>query len=166
MADIKLSYAASSAMTITLASLASDNNLLAGRESAAVDNSSNKYLDYLLAGKITTGTSPTVDTQILVYVYGIANDTTYPDVLDGTDSDETITNAGIRDSICKLAAVLTVTATSDVSYWFGPVSVAALFGGTLPLKWGVFVTHNTAVNLNATGGNHVLSITPVYETVT
>ena len=43
--------------------------------------------------------------------------------------------------------------------------VAALFGGTLPAKFVVFVTHNTAVNLNSTGGNHVISITPVYQQI-
>lgn len=165
MSDIKLSYVASSAVTITLASLATDANLLAGRESTLVDNSSNKYLDYLLAGTIMTGTTPTTAKEIRVYVVGIANDTTWPDVFDGTDSAETVSDAGIRDSVCKLAAVIPTVATSDKAYWFGPVSVASLFGGVVPLKFVVFVTHNTAVNLNATGGNHVLSITPVYETV-
>lgn len=163
--SIKNAYVASSAVTISPASLATDSNFLAGRESTAIDNSSNKYTDYLLSGQITTGTSPTVDKEIRVYVVGISNDSTWPDVFDGTDSAETITNAGIRDSVCKLASVMVVTATSNVSYWFGPVSVASLFGGVVPLKFVVFITHNTAVNLNATAGNHVVSITPVYRTL-
>lgn len=163
--SVKTAYVASSSVTISPASLGSDANFLAGRESNAIDNSSNKYSDYLLSGQITTGTSPTVDKEIRVYVVGISNDSTWPDVFDGTDSAETVTNAGIRDSICKLAAVMRVTATSNVAYWFGPVSVASLFGGVVPLKFVVFVTHNTAVNLNATAGNHVVSITPVYQTI-
>ena len=165
MASVKLEYAASSAVTITLAALASDANLLAGRESTLIDNSVNKYLDYLLAGKIMTGTSPTTAKQISVYVAGLMDDTTWPDVLDGTDSAETISSAGNRDSCLKLAAVIPTIATSDFAYYFGPISVAALFGGTLPKKFVVFVVHNTAVNLNATPGNHVISITPVYETI-
>ena len=165
MAVIKNVYTASSAVTITLASLASDANLLAGRESTAIDNSSNLFLDYLLAGQITTGTTPTTAKEIRVYVVGIANDTTYPDVFDGTDSAETVTTANIRDSACKLAAVMATTATSNEVNWFGPISVASLFGGVVPLKFVVFVVHNTAVALNATGGNHVISITPVHESV-
>ena len=38
MADLKLAYGTASDVTITLASLASDTNLLTGRESTAVDN--------------------------------------------------------------------------------------------------------------------------------
>ena len=163
--NIKQAYAASSAVTITLAALASDANLLAGRESTAIDNSVNLYLDYLLAGTIMSGTSPTTAKEIRVYVAGLLNDTAWPDVLDGTDSDETLSSAGSRDSSLRLAAVIPTIATSNLAYYFGPISVAALFGGVLPLKWGVFVVHNTGVALNATGGSHVISITPVYETV-
>lgn len=166
MASIKLVYGLSVAMTEAIEALATDANLLAGWESGAVDNTTNLYLDYLLGGKITTGTTPTTGKEIRVYVYGSINDTpTYPDVLDGTSSAETITSAGIRDSALKLAAVIATDATSDRTYWFGPISVAALFGGTVPKFWGVFITHSTAVNLNATGTNHVIDYTPVYETI-
>lgn len=166
MASIKTVYAASAAVTITLASLASDANLLAGREGTAIDNTTNLYLDYLLSGLITTGTSPTDAKQISVYVGAIHNDTPlYPDVLDGTDSNETITSAGIRDSGLKLAAVISTNNTSDRGYYFGPISVASLFGGTLPPKFVVFVVHNTGVNLNSTAGNHIISVIGQYESV-
>jgi len=165
MASIKIAYASSAALTITLASLATSATLVAGRESTAVDNTTNLYLDYMLAGKITTGTSPTTAKEIRVYVYALVEDATYPDVFDGTDSDETVTSTGIRDAALRLAAVIPTTADSDRTYWFGPVSVAALFGGVLPKKWGVFVTHSTGVNLNSTGGNHAIYQTGVYESV-
>lgn len=166
MASIKLAYAASATVTITPDALASDTNLLAGRESTAIDNATNLYLDYLLAGKLTTGTLPTDAREIRVYVAGIVDDTPiYPDVLDGTDSNETITSSGIRDAALRLAAVIATNNTSDRTYWFGPISVAALFGGTLPGKFVVFVVHNTGVNLNATGSNHAIKVTGVYETV-
>lgn len=166
MADVKLSLPASSDLTVTLASLATSSTLVAGRESTAVDNGTNLYLDYLLGGKITTGTSPTAG-EIRVYVYGSVNDTpTFPDVLDGTDSAETMTTTDIRDSSLILAAVMATDTTSDQTYWFSATSVAALFGGSIPDQWGVWVTHDTAVNLNSTGSNHALSIQPVFETVT
>lgn len=165
-ADVKTSYVASSDLTITLASLATSSTKLGGQESTLVDNSSNKYLDYLLAGKVSVGTTPTTATGIDVCLVGISNDSTWPDVFDGTDSAETVTNQEVKDQVCKPFAVLSVVSTtSNVAYWFGPGSVASRFGGTVPLKWSAFVTHNTAVNLNSTGGNHALSITPVYLTV-
>jgi len=165
LADIKLEYAASAALTLSLASLASDANLLAGRESTAISNASNKYLDILLAGKIRAGTTPTVNTTIEVWVYAGLNDApVYPDVLDGTDSAETLTSLNVKNAALKLAAAITVDATTDRDYFFGPLSIAALFGGSLPKNWGVFVVHNTAVALNATGGEHVISYTPVYAT--
>lgn len=160
----KIEYAASSALTFGLASLATDSNLLAGRESNAVDNTTNKYTDYLLAGKITTGTSPTQGKEIDVFVVGLMEDATFPDVFDGTDSAETVTNAGIRDAVCKPVASIAVSSTSNVGYYFGPVSVASLFGGSLPKKFVVFVTHNTGVALNATAGNHAVYVTGVYST--
>ena len=61
-------------------------------------------------------------------------------------------NAAVR-----LVASMVVDATSNRSYYFGPVSIANLFGGTLPKFWGVYVAHDTAVALNATAGNHKLS---------
>jgi hypothetical protein len=160
-----MNYVASSAVTITLASLATSSTWLAGRESTAIDNSTNKYLDYLLAGNVTVGTTPTASTEIRVYVVAMVDDTVWPDVFDGTDSVETVTSAGVGSGFLKLAAVMLCDATtSDRAYPFGPISVASLFGGVCPRKFVVFVTHNTGVNLNATGGNHYVNITPVDTT--
>ena len=161
--DQKLVYGSSAALTITLASLATDANLLTGRESTAVDNSANLYLDELIAGKITTGTTPTTAKTIEVWAFGALDDTpTYPDVFDGTDSAETVTSDEIKGAILRPIAILPVLGTSDQAYPFGPVSLASRFGGIVPVHWGIFVTHDTAVNLNATAGNHSIKHTPVY----
>jgi hypothetical protein len=163
--SIKTAYAASSALTITLASLATSSTWLAGAESDAIDNTSNLYLDYLLAGKITVGTSPTASTEIRVYVVALAEDATYPDVFDGTGSAETVTSAGVGSGFLTLVRRILVDATtSNQAYWFGPVSVASFFGGVLPKKFVIFVSHNSGVNLNSTAGNHAIYITPVYAT--
>ena len=165
-ADIKLAYASSGAYTITLASLATSSTLLVGRESTAVDNTSNLYLDYGVAGVITVGTSPTANTVIQVLAYGSQNDTpTYPDVFDGTDSDETITSAGIKAGALAFIVILGVgTTTSNRAYpWFSR-SLELTFGGFVPKYHGIFVTHNTGANLNSTGGNHVINYTGVYRT--
>lgn len=163
--SVKIAYGSSSNLTITLASLATSSTLLVGRESTEVDNSSNLYSDYLLSGKITTGTSPTASKSIEVWVVAQLDDSTYPDVFDGTDSAETITSDGVKYGIVKLAAIITTSSTSDVSYYFGPVSVAAMYGGSLPRKFVVFVTHNTGQNLNATGGNQQITVKGVYYTI-
>jgi len=159
-ADIKIKYpsTSTSALTLTLASLASDTNLLAGRESTAVDNTSNLDLDHLVSLLVTTGTSPTAGTVIEVWAYAalsISSGTpTYPDVLDGTDSNETITSRNVLFPMLALVASITVDSTSNRGYYVKPTSVAGLFGGSLPPFWGLFVVHNTGVNLNSTGGNH------------
>ena len=59
---------------------------------------------------------------------------------------------------------LSTTSTSDEDYYFSGVSIARLFG-SVPPKFVVFVTHNTGVNLNGTGANHVIRVQPVYRTV-
>lgn len=158
MATSNVAYGSNTAITISPASLATDANFLAGRESSEVDNTTNKYVDALVQGKVTVGTTPTANTYIQIYVWGANTSlgTTAIDVLDGTDSAETLTNSGVRLTMLRLGAVISVTAaTSDVAYPFAPFSVAALFDGVMPKYWGLFVTHNTGVNLNATAGNHV-----------
>jgi hypothetical protein len=165
MADLKLSYPAASDLTITLASLGSDTNLLTGRESATIDNSTNLYLDYLISGKITAGTSPTASRSIEVWAVGSWDGTNWPDVFDGTDSAETITSADIKASVCRFVAAMATANTTDRTYHFGPVSLAAAFGGTLPPKFVLFVTHSTGVNLNSTAGNHQIRIQPVFQTI-
>jgi len=165
-ADVKLAYSADADYTITLASLATSATLLTGRESASVSNGSNLYLDYMISGVITTGTSPTADTSIEVIAIGSEDDTpTWPDVFDGTDSAAIITSSGVKNAIARYLAVITAASTSNVGYSFGPVSLTSIFG-VCPTNHAVFVTHNTAVNLNSTGGLHVITYHGVYATVT
>jgi hypothetical protein len=160
MATATINYSSNTTITCSVASTASNSTFVAGRESNEIDNTTNKYMDALVQGKVTVGTTPTANTQIGIYVWGADTSlaTTAIDVLDGTDSAETLTNTGVLYSALKLGAAITVTAaTSDVGYNFAPFSVAALFGGVMPKFWGLYVAHNTGVNLNATGGNHAFS---------
>lgn len=167
MADQKVAYSTNTTITCTLASLASSATWVAGVESSLIDNTSNLYVDLLVQGLITVGTTPTANTSIIVYVWGssVSPATTVIDVIDGTDSAETISSAGVRNSFMKIGAVLDVDSnTSNRGYPFS-FGVAALFGGSLPPYWGLFISHNTGVNLNSTGGNHVISYRGVYFTV-
>jgi hypothetical protein len=163
MADIRNKYnganADTVALTITLASLASSTTRLGGRESSAVNNRTDNDIDHLLSGKIRVGTSPTASRLIEVWVAApidISSGTaTWPDVLDGTDSDETLTSENVKNSALRLAWSTLTDATSDRDYFIPPTSIASLFG-ELPPLWVVFVTHDTGVALNSTGGNHFL----------
>lgn len=163
MATTTISYSSATTITCSVASTATSSTWVAGRESTEIDNTTNKYDDALVQGKITVGTTPTASTLILVYVWGsdTSAGTTNIDVIDGTDSAETLTSAGVRDGFMRLGAAINVDATtSDRAYPFGPFSVADLFG-QMPKFWGLFVTHNTGVNLNATAGNHSFTYTGV-----
>lgn len=167
MATVKVAYAADVALTISPASLASSSTFVAGTESASIDNSTNLYDDALLSGTIMVGTTPTSGTFINIYVFSPYEDTpTYPDVMDGTSSAETVTSAGVGIGFLKLAASMYVdSTTSNRAYYFGQVSVAQLFGGVLPKTWSVFLAHNTGVALNATGGNHAIYYQGITYTV-
>lgn len=165
MSDIKTKYPATSSvdMTISLASLASGaaGIFTTGRESTAVDNTTNNDFDHIVSGKIRAGTSPTAGRFINVYAYACistaSNVPTYPDVLDGTDSDETFTSANVMNVSVKPVASIMIDSVTGRDYPFPPVSIASLFGGSMPKFWGVYVAHDTGVALDSTAGNHKIS---------
>lgn len=151
-------YGSKVTMTITLASLASSSTLVAGRESTAVDNKdTDDAVDALVGGKVTTGTGPTTARQIEIWAYGSYDDTDFSGSASGSDAALTPT----EKTLLKLLTVIPTDATSDKTYKWGPFSVAQAFGGILPVQWGIWITHNTAVNLNATGGNHEIEYFPI-----
>jgi hypothetical protein len=166
--NFKIQYDAAVALTLTLGSLASSATFVAGRESVAIDNSSApRSIDSELTAKITTGTTPTVDTEIRVYTYQALNpDTpTYPDTLTGSNADVTLTSPYTLSGGFVLMGSTGVAATSNISYPIKCLSLAVAYGKE-PKRWGVYVTHNTVAALHATGGNHVLVRTPAYITDT
>lgn len=165
MATAKTNYASASDISITLASLASDTNLLAGQESSAVDNTVNGYRDYWVSGKITTGTSPTASREIQVWAVGSVDGSLWPDVFDGTNSAETISSSSNKASYCRFVANMATTSTSNQTYEFGPVLMSSVFGGDVCAKFVLFVTHNTGVALNSTSSNHQIRLQPIFDTI-
>lgn len=169
MAELQIKYDTRATMTITLASLATNSSgvFTAGREGTYIDNTTTLYDDVLVTGQITTGTSPTASRTIAVFVYAGLDDTpTFPDVLDGTDSTETFTSANVLNSAIRLASAVRTDNTSDRAYFF-TFQIAGLFGGIMPRHWGIYVAHDTAQNLNSTGGNHYFKYQGItYQTIT
>jgi len=164
MSDVKLAYGSSSALTITLASLASDISLIGGRQATVID-ATGGLIDILLSGKIKTGTSPTTARQIEVHAIAPLDDSNWPDAFGASDAAVTISSVEVKGVICNPVAIMPITSTTGAVYSFSGVSLAALFGGTLPPKIVIWVVHNCAVALDSTGGNHALYMKPVYATV-
>lgn len=161
---------ASASLACTLASLASYSTLTEGRASAAFDATANVGAlgvppeDVQLSVRVTTGSSPTANNRIEAWVVPAVDDApTYPDGVSGSDAAKIFTNRNILMQTARLAACLVVTSTSNVAY-SASASVRELFG-FLPLKFVIFVVHNTGVALNATAGNHAISVTPIVRKV-
>lgn len=166
MPDIKAFYGTPADAVITLAGLASDANLLIGRQSAEVDNTVLRALDYLISGKITTGTSPTGGTIEVWAIASFDNIGLYPDTVTNAGDLSRTLSTGPKPGFVRLVAAIAPTTTSNVVYPFAPISLASLFGSVVcPPRFVLFVTHSSGAALNATGTNHQIRIQPIYETV-
>lgn len=149
-------YPSPVAIGMDLSALASSSSFLAGRESNEVDNSSNLFRNAMVFGRFIVGTTPTIPCQLNVYVWGadVSLGTTAIDVLDGTDSNETLTNTTVLNSALVLAASKSILVnTSNLTYDIAPFSVAPLFGGDMPKFWGLFIAHNMTAALKTDAGN-------------
>jgi len=162
-ADIKIAYAADAAFTITLASLGTSATWVAGQEATSVSNGSNKYLDYEITGRITTGTSPTAGEMRLYGIKPINDTPVWPDVFDGTDSAETVTNTDILAALPLLWSGTNSTA-NNIGYPIVSAITLAQCWGLVPDNFTVFFAHSTGVNLNSTGSNHEINYRGIYKT--
>jgi hypothetical protein len=150
--EINSLFDASAALTITLADgstgLASSSTFV-GRGSVIVDNTAagTKYQVLHIYVKVTTGTTPTANTNINVYflsadVGSSPNFTSDSLSWTGTDAAYTPINAIL------LGTIVCNSATSNLAYT-GKFTVRDPGPG-----WGIGIGHNTGVNLNVTAANH------------
>lgn len=162
MADVKTAYGTNGqALTITLASLADSST--AGRESTVVDNTTNLFLDVLIMAKIKTQNSGSISAPSAAFLYAYAtadNGTTYPDTVTGSDAAITLNNP---TQLKLLGAIY--AAAINTQYKSSVFSLAALYGGRMPAKWGVVVVNDTGTALSATGSDHGVWYQGVYATV-
>lgn len=151
MATIKALYGTEAqAITCTIASLASSST--AGRESTAIDNTTNLFLDALVQVSVKTAAGALGnDKAVYVYVAGTvdAATPTWPDNVTGADAAITLVNP----TELKLLGTIFCPASST-TYKGGPWSVAEKFGMWLPEKWSIVVVNFTGQALDATEGNH------------
>lgn len=142
--EIKDKFATSTALTITVAGLASSTTGV-GRQSTIVDNTTNRYQDILLFVKIRQGTSPTGSRAVYIYLIRDDNDgTAYrSDGAGASDAALTVQNAQLIGVLRNKAA----PSTGDDLYG------EFLIQRPGP-KWGVAIVHDTGVNLDADAGDH------------
>jgi len=141
--EIKQKFVASGNLTISLASLPSSISGV-GRQSTIVDNMTNKYQDVAIYSQVTVGTSPTSGTSVYLYLIRDDNQGYRTDGARSTDNPWT----GINSQVIGVLQNRT------------PQSNTSLYGDFTvnqpgPL-WGIGVSHDTAVNLNSTAGNHFI----------
>lgn len=146
MSTVKPLYGTSNqGITITLASLTNTSS----RSSAAIDNTTNLFLDALVQLKVKSGAAGTSATGVVnIYAYGTADGgTSYPEGA-GTDVGVTLT---VPPNVRLIGAVNVVAnATTYISL---PFSVANAFGGLLPDHWGIIVENRSGGTLDTTEAN-------------
>lgn len=147
MATTTINYGSNTALTFDVSSLGASSTFVAGRESTQVDNTTDKFLKVVVTCDGITGhasTAPTIGQEIRLYVWGsdVSLATTPIDVLDGTDSAETLSHVSVLNSLRPVAAPLVTVATAGLKYWFMPFEVSAYFDDVMPKFWGLYLAHN------------------------
>lgn len=153
--DLSIKYMSSSTATITLQGLGSTSS----RQSAQIDNTTNKYVDYLVSVKLAS-TSGTIGGDKAAYVYAVAQDADgLGDWTEGaTTADAAITLTSPPNAV-RIGYVSVPAA--NTAYRSGPFSVAAAFGGMLPPKFAIVVENRTGLALSATTANFGVVVQPV-----
>ena len=159
MAVTKITYANSAAITITLNSLA--HSATAGRESTAIDNSTNVYDDaFVTVICVTDATTIAADQAVYVYAYASEDGTNYTDNATGTDAGITLRSP---TNLVLLGVIATPTASATYKKTF---TVAPAFGGILPRKWGIVVRPYAAASSGLASSGNSASYTGItYTTV-
>ena len=123
-------YAAPSSFSWTLASLAANS----ARESIMIDNSSVKYDDYMVSLWVGSAAATIADENAMyIYFYASGDGTNFTGQATGTDAAITL---GTNPYFGPFVIPLTVgTNVQDVVI----PSVAQMFGGIIPPRWGMIL---------------------------
>lgn len=152
MATLKDAFAASTAFTITLASLTNGS----ARQSTEIDNTTNLYVGAYIAVNIKMGTSPTSNTIISVYILRNDNNGTAirDDGAGASDAAITIKNAQVIGTLSTGSSAAT-----------GDVLKGVFYVDNIGPKWSIAIKNDSGVTLDATGGNHVVNYVGVTKTI-
>lgn len=154
MATVTELFGAATAFTITNANLAT--SATAGWMSNAIDNSSNLYDDALVHVVLASvATAPANSKAIFLYAYGLVDSSgaLYTSAGDGTPSGSegtlTFPDVTTLPVVMPLIGVIPYPVSTKAING-GPFSVAAAFGGILPVKWGIAMVNHSGMTLNVT----------------
>lgn len=149
MATVKTTYGAEQTFTVTnLHSLAS--SATAGWQSAAIDNSSDLYLDVMVYFVLDfANTAPANSKGAFVYAYsGIGSSYTNP----VSGSQGTITLPDVTANALSIRQIGFIPyVTQDEVVESAHFSVGNGFNGILPIKWGVVLIDHSGAALAASG---------------
>ncbi len=152
MANIKQAFGTSTAITITLNSLAD----AAARESTAVDNGTDLFEDAIVRVSVSVGTVAN-EKEVRVFVYASEDGTVYEDPATGTDAALTLEDP----PVARLARIIPTPTSTKV--YEAVFMVAPLFGRTMPRKWGLIVENQSGAALAASANS--ASYSGVFHTV-
>ena len=147
---MKIAYGASTAITITLNGLAS--SATAGRESTAIDNTINKFLDALVTATLKAADAALAnDKAAYVYAYGSEDGVNYSDLATGLDAAHT-------PKVSPLIKVIPLEQNVSQRVIF---AIAQAFGEIMPRKWGIIVRNYSGQALAA--ADNSVSYTGIYS---
>ena len=148
-ATIKQLYGTSNqALTITVASLGSASQ----RQSTAIDNTTNLFMDAKVSVKIKTNAAGTAATGVVnVFAFASADGgTTYSGGAGASDA----AFSGNKDSLIYLGSV---PAIANATTYVGMFNLARAFGyGGIPASWGIVLDNQSGAALDSTAGNHAM----------
>lgn len=129
------------AITMTLASLATDNN--AGRESSMITSSG--YTDGMLHLKFGIGTGGNATTngiQLYAYKGSSIDGADLTDPATGTDAAITFNYAASPGTATNMTYIGRVNVVATATHYdFHIISLAQVFGGNMPPAWGIVVNN-------------------------
>lgn len=171
MAIVRQEYLASSGLNVTnLHSLPASTSLLGGWMSDTIDNSSNKCLDYTVAGKFIKASANMQAGQIQVWVIPELSDGSWPNILSsgtvGVEGRVTIVDDEQKAEYLQLVWSTATDTGASETHNMRPTSVFAQLG-YMPQKHCYFVTTTAASAANAAfaaNGNEII-VKGYYESI-
>jgi len=161
MASCKVVYASIADLTCTLASLATGN----ARGVAAVDNTTDLYIDALCQFRVKTGTGTSATSVVNFYAVGsLDNSALFPDGWAGTNA--AVTQIVPPNSVLVYTLACPTASTSYITEVFSIAKgLSPIFGGILPPYWGLIVANTSGSTLSSTEGDHLKKFTGVYYSI-
>jgi len=137
--------------------------------SALVDNQTNLYMDAIFGGSLQTGTVAAGGGTIDIYIAASWDGVEFSGGVDAGDVDITwgttgSTQIGSESNLFVAGSITVNEADDDKDMVFGPISVASVCGGVMPLEWCVVIDNNSGGTLHATGTNNHLEYTGIEYT--